>query len=259
MTEGREREIYTTLLASKCLLQIIAREFAQTAQSPYGTGILRIDRVILISCITDVGRSCKLNLIVLEVCLLDNYFGSVGEGKLLETQLLVLLSILDFACLRCLSHQRLLLHIVHISLKLLAAHLLHDVGKFLFGRINGTLCLVHEHHAYKVGIGSTDQLLHGTVNHIYRKAWHDHLIDLSFILYRRNWLVRDEMVNILSGKLLILHLGTVLVSLVNMTHEFVLGTLIFRSRKAEIMHALSFAHQGSICLLHLARLSHAYH
>ena len=67
------------------------------------------------------------------------------------------------------------------------------------------------------------------------------------------------MVNILSGKLLILHLGTVLVSLVNMTHEFVLGTLIFRSRKAEIMHALSFAHQGSICLLHLARLSHAYH
>ena len=28
---------------------------------------------------------------------------------------------------------------------------IHDVGKFLFGRINGTLCLVHEHHAYKVG------------------------------------------------------------------------------------------------------------
>ena len=118
------------------------------------------------------------------------------SSMLLVTQLLVLYGLLDLAWLRQLSHQRLLLHVVHVCLQLLRAHLLHDIGKLLLGRINGTLCLAHQHHRYQVGIALANQLLGIGIDGLQWQLRYYHLVELTLVLYRWDWLVGDEVIHI---------------------------------------------------------------
>ena len=113
-------ETYTCLLACERLFKLGACKISQTAGTP-SLGHQRDARVIALlkSRITHLGTGCEENLIILEIGLLQYHLGTVGKGKLLVTQLLVLYSLLDLAWLRQLSHQWLLLHVVHVCLQLL--------------------------------------------------------------------------------------------------------------------------------------------
>ena len=86
---------------------------------------------------------------------------------------------------------------------------------------------------------------------------HQHLIDLIFVLYRRDRLVAGEVVHILSGELFVLHLVAIGVNLLHLAHKLILGTLILSGGEAEVVCTLQFAHHGGISLLHLSVLGSA--
>ena len=75
-----------------------------------------------------------------------------------------------------------------------------------------------------------------------------------FNLNRRDWFIRDEMIYILRSKLLILHLITVRIHLIQTAHEILFIANVLSSRETEVLSTLSLTENSCISLKHLARL-----
>ena len=115
-------------------------------------------------------------LVLLQVGLLQHDGNTVGECQLLVVELLAGYFLLDFASLGLFGNERLVLHIVHVSLYLVSTGIGHSLAQRLLRGIDGSiLLLIHvKHHHVRVVLGN--KLLHQTVHSFKRQVGHEHLL-----------------------------------------------------------------------------------
>ena len=151
-----------SLLAIESFLQLGIREVAQSAGLHDSGEQLQVVVVgLAIESVTALGHGLELDLVVLEVGLLQNHTGAVGECQLLIAKFLVLGLLGNFTSLRHSlgSNQRLVLHVVHVGFNLLGAHSINSLGHLLLGGQGITLTVGGEKGHHEVGVVIGDEFL----------------------------------------------------------------------------------------------------
>ena len=192
-------DTYACLLAKKSFLQLLVGEVAQSASTNNRIEVLQVDVVrIAVEALATTRHGLELNLVLLEVSLLQDDTGTIGERQLLVTKGSVILLADNLASLRQLGliNERLILHIVHIRLHLLGTSLLHGLSHLLFCRIGLAILLLGIDADNEIGVRLRNEILHIAVEHIHVNHRSDALHDGILILNRRDRLVGEIVVAI---------------------------------------------------------------
>ena len=169
-----QRRVSVAVFACECLGQLIAGELAESAQSDDLVEDLEVGIVGLpIETSSTFGESLHLHLIILEVRLLENDSGAIGELEFLEAKHLILCLLDDFSGFGQLCDKRLVFDIVDISLHGLTAHSLYGLLHLVDGRIHLPLLLLCPCHHDKIGVGEMYQFRHHHIDHLHGQVGHN--------------------------------------------------------------------------------------
>ena len=250
-------ELRAALLAGEGLLQVGAHEGAEGTLREHHAGQLNVAALrILQHGVTAVGSCREEYLVGVEVGLLHQHGSTVREGELLEAQCAVGLLLRDGAGLGSLSHERFLLHVVDIGLERLQANGLHSLAHVLRLVVLLAVLFLHGSQAYEVGVVHRDELLGQFVHGLNRNHRGYLLHHLVLVLDGDNGLSIDEVADVLLAVVVGGSLLAVVVGFLQLTEVFRAGTLILRSREAEVLHALQLAQCSSQTFHVLVGLGH---
>ena len=240
-----QRERCTGNLAGQSLLQLCVRKVTQTAGLDDVTKQLDVGVVLLtIQRRTTEALTAQQHLVLLQVGLLQHDGHTVRQRQLGIAKEVVLHLFLDRALLGQLGHQRLVLHVVHISLNLgctgCGDGLLHTV----LSGIHGTVLLRIEVQHHQIGVGLRNQLLHHHIDSLQGQYGNQLLHRLVGIVDAGDRLLVQEVLHILIHKVAVVELVLVRVLLVEIALIVGLETVVLRRSETELGSTTSLG-QGS--------------
>ena len=196
-----------------------------------------------------------LHLIVLEVGLLQDNGGTVGQCQLLIAEGLVLSLLRNLTLLNLGSvQQRLVLHIVDVSLQFLGTCCSDGSGHVFLGRVYLALLVLCHDHDNQVAVRRADELRQHLVDGLYGDVGCNLLHGLIEDVQWWDRLVGQIVVAIGIAELVVLALVAVGVALLQAAQVVGLGTLVLCCGESELTCTLGLAVEHLQCLHLLALL-----
>ena len=243
-------------LSGESLAQLSVGEVAQPADADDLVEGLQVGKVVLaVDRSTLSALSAECDLIFLEVNLFQHYGDTIGECEYFVVELLAGYLFLDLASLRHGLDDRLVFHIVDVSLNLGGACLVYGIEKLLGRRIDSAVLLVVEVDDDEVGVALADQLREYLVDSLQGDGGHELLHHRVGVVDAGHRLVGEEVAQ---ASLIERRVGTLVlvgVHLVETAEEVALVALVLSRSEAKLS---SLAHDEVSSLESIGGLAHIF-